>query len=314
MLTDAETIESNAARNGLAFSLVCCVFIFLQQAHGASGIVVMQSDFGLKDQAVAAMRGVARQVDRTLVLENLTHEIPAFDVWQAAYRLDAVIDYWPAGTVFVSVVDPGVGTDRRSVVMRTGSGHLVVTPDNGTLTLVADRLGVSELREIDESVNRLPGSKSSHTFHGRDVYAFTGARLASGQIALDEVGPKLAPVVVKISYQPPILDGATLEGTIDVLDPQYGNVWTNIPRALAERWGLRRGDHVQVTIRRGNDRVVALELPFVATFGDVPVGQPLLYFNSIDRLAIALNQGDFATRHGVGSGAQWRINLIRLRE
>ncbi|MEE8042433.1 MAG: S-adenosyl-l-methionine hydroxide adenosyltransferase family protein [Pseudomonadales bacterium] len=310
MVTDAKSGTSSWARACLALTLVFA----MHPAHAAGTIVVFQSDFGLKDHAVAAMRGVARQVDPTLVLENLTHEIPAFDVWQAAYRLDAVLDYWPKGTVFVSVVDPGVGTQRRSVVMRTGSGHLIVTPDNGTLTLVAERLGVSELREIDESINRLPGSKSSHTFHGRDVYAFTGARLASGQIAFNEVGPRLAASVVKIPYRHAALVDATVEGTIPVLDPQYGNVWTNIGRGLVETWGLRVGDHVQLTILRGDEGVVTLELPYVQTFGDVPMGEPLLYFNSLERLAIALNQGDFAARHGVGSGSQWRVTLTRLRE
>lgn len=323
MLTD---VKSTASRpRGLARVVSCLVAAALSAAavaaessapaaHPTAGIVVFQSDFGLKDQAVAAMRGVARTVDPHLVLENLTHEIPPFNVWEAAYRLDAVVDYWPRGTVFVSVVDPGVGTARRSVVMRSDNGLYFVTPDNGTLTLVADRLGVSALREIDESVNALPGVQSSHTFHGRDVYAYTGARLASGQITFEQVGPKLAPAVVRLSYHVAKLDGDTLEGTIPVLDPEYGNVWTNIPPALAEKLGLELGERATLGIFEGPRPVVELELPYVRTFGDVPKDAPLLYVNSVGRLAIALNQGDFAARYGIHAGPDWRVAITRQRD
>src|SRR6185436_15362639 len=110
-------------------------------------IVVFQSDFGLKDGAVSAMKGVAIGVSPDLKLFDLTHEIPAYNIWEAAYRLEQTVPYWPTGTVFVSVVDPGVGTSRKSVVLKTKSGHFIVTPDNGTLTLIAESLGVDTLRE-----------------------------------------------------------------------------------------------------------------------------------------------------------------------
>src|ERR1700709_301258 len=159
-------------------------------------IVVFQSDFGLKDGAVSAMKGVANGVSTDLKLYDLTHEIPAYNVWEAAYRLEQTVRYWPAGTVFVSVVDPGVGTQRRSVVLKTKSGHFIVTPDNGTLTLVSQSLGIDSLREIDESINRRKGSEKSYTFHGRDVYAYNAARLASGTITFEQVGKILPDSVV----------------------------------------------------------------------------------------------------------------------
>src|ERR1700759_2168594 len=117
-------------------------------------IVVYQSDFGLKDGAVSEMKGVAMGVSPDLTLFDLTHEIPAYNIWEAAYRLQQTVPYWPAGTVFVSVVDPGVGTTRKSVVLKTKSGHYIVTPDNGTLTLVAESLGIESVRQIDEALNR----------------------------------------------------------------------------------------------------------------------------------------------------------------
>jgi len=103
-------------------------------AIAQNGIVVFQTDFGTKDGAVSAMKGVASNVDASLKLYDLTHDIPAYNIWEAAYRLDQTVIYWPVGTVFVSVVDPGVGTTRKSVVVKTKSGHYIVTPDNGTLT------------------------------------------------------------------------------------------------------------------------------------------------------------------------------------
>ena len=153
--------------------------------------LVYQTDFGLGDGAVSAMYGVAYCVAPGLKIHDLTHDITPYCIWEASYRLIQTINYWPEGTVFVSVVDPGVGSDRKSVVVKTVSGRYIVTPDNGTLTHVLRLEGVAEAREIDESVNRLPCSGESYTFHGRDVYAFTGARLAAGIIDFEGVGPEI---------------------------------------------------------------------------------------------------------------------------
>ena len=142
----------------------CCSFVFAFLfvaitlfSFAQNKIVVFQTDYGLKDGAVAAMKGVAMGVSPDLKLFDLTHEIPAYNIWEAAYRLQQTVEYWPTGTVFVSVVDPGVGTNRKSVVLKTRSGHFIITPDNGTLTLVAQSLGIAELREIDETINRRKG-------------------------------------------------------------------------------------------------------------------------------------------------------------
>ncbi len=140
----------------------------------ASNALILQTDFSLKDGAVSAMKGVAFSVDSNLKIFDLTHEIPPYNIWEGAYRLYQTANYWPQGSVFVSVVDPGVGTKRKSVVLKTKNGQYFVSPDNGTLTLVAQTLGIDSVREIDEKANRLKGSEKSYTFHGRDVYAYTG--------------------------------------------------------------------------------------------------------------------------------------------
>ncbi|GAA9319236.1 hypothetical protein BTM396_08420 [Helicobacter pylori] len=138
----------------------------------ASNALILQTDFSLKDGAVSAMKGVAFSVDSNLKIFDLTHEIPPYNIWEGAYRLYQTASYWPKGSVFVSVVDPGVGTKRKSVVLKTKNGQYFVSPDNGTLTLVAQTLGIDSVREIDEKANRLKGSEKSYTFHGRDVYAY----------------------------------------------------------------------------------------------------------------------------------------------
>ncbi len=170
-------------------------------APGVKGVVVYQTDFGVKDGAVSEMKGVACGVDPNLKLYDLTHEIPAYNIWEASYRLWQTAPYWPAGTVFVSVVDPGVGTNRKSVVAHTKDGQYIVTPDNGTLTLIAEKVGIDAVREIDETKNRRAGSEASYTFHGRDVYCYTGARLAAGVIGYEGVGPEMDPAkIVTIAY------------------------------------------------------------------------------------------------------------------
>src|SRR5215471_18591518 len=121
---------------------ILMIIIVISACQHKRGVVVFQSDFGLKDGAVSAMKGVATEVDPELKLYDLTHDIPAYNVWEGAYRLQQAAPYWPKGTVFVSVVDPGVGTSRKSVVMRSKTGQYFVTPDNGTLTLVAEQLGI----------------------------------------------------------------------------------------------------------------------------------------------------------------------------
>jgi S-adenosylmethionine hydrolase len=296
-------------RFAAALGLVSLLWALPAAARDTNGIVVYQSDFGLKDGAVSAMRGVAVAVDPSLRLENLTHEIPPFDIWEGAYRLSTTAPYWPPGTVFVSVVDPGVGTGRKSVVLKTGSGHYFVSPDNGTLTLVAEDLGIAAVREIDESRYRLPGSEQSYTFHGRDVYSYAAAHLASGKTAFEDIGPELPPEVVRIAYQKPEFANGVVRGNIPILDVQFGNVWTNVDRGTFERLGLTKGETVAVRIFDEDTQVFEGPIPYVSTFGDVPEGETLLYLNSVDNVAFAINWGDFAATYGIASGPNWRVEL-----
>ena len=194
-----------------------------------ANFLVFQSDFGLVDGAVSAMKGVAYKVDPTLTIGDLTHDITPYNIFEASYRLFQTIEYWPEGTVFVSVVDPGVGSNRKSVVAKTSRGQYIVTPNNGTLTHIKRFVGIEELREIEEKTNRLANSELSYTFHGRDVYAYTGARLAAGVIDFAGVGPRLdvEETIMLDLYGSSYEDGA-VKGQIDILDVRFGSLWTSI--------------------------------------------------------------------------------------
>ncbi|GAB2869653.1 SAM-dependent chlorinase/fluorinase [Pseudoduganella ginsengisoli] len=283
------------------------------QALAADALVLM-TDFGTADGAVSAMRGVAFGVDPKLGVSDLTHQIPEYDIWLGAYRLYQTANYWPIGTVFVSVVDPGVGTTRKSVVLKTREGRYFVGPDNGLFTLIAERDGVAELREVDEKVNRLPGSAESYTFHGRDVYVYVGARLASGQITFEQVGPVLpADSVVKLPYKKAAREGNVVRGMIPVLDDKYGNVWTNIPKALFTELNIAPGDKVQVRILHNGKQAGSYVAPFHNTFGGVEVGKPLVYLNSLLDVAVAIRQGNFARQYKVSSGPGWEVEISKAK-
>lgn len=285
--------------------------ILLTGTSWSQSILVFQTDFGSKDAAVAAMKGVAVGVAPDLRIYDVTHEIPAFNVWEAALRLGQTAEYWPVGTVFVSVVDPGVGTDRKSVVLQTESGHYFVTPDNGTLTFVAEQLRIKAVREIDEAVNRRPNSDESHTFHGRDVYAYTGARLAAGVISFEEVGRQLAPEVISLPYQKARFADGSLHGNIPILDAQFGNIWTNIDREIFSRLDLNFGEIATVEIRHADELIQRMRILYVATFGDVDQGESLLYINSLNNASLAINQGSFAAKYGISAGHEWSIRISK---
>ncbi len=272
--------------------------------------LVYQTDFGLVDGAVSAMYGVAYCVNPELKIHDLTHDITPYNIWEASYRLIQTIRYWPEGTVFVSVVDPGVGSDRKSVVVKTKSGQYIVTPDNGTLTHVIRLEGVEAVREIDENRNRLPRSGESYTFYGRDVYAYTGARLASGIIDFEGVGPELdVKSLVSLPIVEPRMEGSAVCGTIDVLDGRFGSLWTNIPRPLFLQTGIQYGDRVSITIENDTRTVYRNIILFAKSFANVYVGEALTYVNSLDCVAVAINQGSFARAYNIGTGNSWRIRI-----
>ena len=214
--------------------------------------------------------------------------------------------------MFVSVVDPGVGSDRLSVVVKTTGGQYIVTPDNGTLTHVKKIVGIVEAREIDETINRLPNSGESYTFHGRDVYVYTAARLAAGIIDFEGVGPQIdVDKIVELKTIEPTKENGVVSGAIDVLDIRFGSLWTNIPRTLFKELHVEFGGRVEITIENDHRIVYKNIMTYAKSFADVSVGETLLYTNSLDHMAVAINQGSFAKAYNVGSGTAWKIAIRR---
>lgn len=275
-----------------------------------NGALIFQSDFGTADGAVSAMYGVAYSVSKDISLFNLTHDIPQYNIWEASYRLIQTVSYWPQGSVFVSVVDPGVGSNRKSIAVKTKSGQYIITPDNGTLTHIKRVLGIVEAREIDEKVNRLPNSGASYTFHGRDIYAYTGARLAAGIIDFEGVGPEIK---VEDVVELPVIESTktkdVVTGTIDVLDVRFGSLWTNISRELFASIGIKYGDRVEVSIKNDTREVYRNIMTYATSFAEVNVGETLVYVNSLDNLAVAINQGSFSKAYNIQTGTNWIISI-----
>ena len=173
-------------------------------------------------------------------------------------------------------------------------------------------IGIAESRVIDERVNRLTGSEESYTFHGRDVYAFTGARLASGVISFGEVGPEV-PVdsIVELPTVPPTEGEGFVSGTIDVLDIRFGSLWTNIPREMFKKLGIPAGGRAEITIQNDTRTLYRNILTYAHSFAEVYVGEPLIYVNSLDCMAVAINQGSFAKAYNIGTGNSWKITIRR---
>jgi S-adenosylmethionine hydrolase len=275
-------------------------------------ILVFQTDFTYKESAVSAMYGVVKSVDRELEIIDATHEIPQYDIWSASYRLYQPIRFWPEGTIFVSVVDPGVGTPRRGCVARAANGCYVVTPDNGTLTHIKTWVGITAVREIDQGVNRLRGKNTEGTsvFHGRDVFSYCAARLASGIISYEEVGPPYPlEEIVTLPIMEPVLESGRVRGIFEIGDPNFGNLWTNIPLSLFTEAGFAYGDHLTLTIRHGGEVVFKERVLFQMSFGFASKGDVIIYNNELMRIAVAVNQGSFSKRYNLGYGPEWEVEF-----
>ena len=275
--------------------------------------IVFQSDFGLVDGAVSAMEGVSLQVDESIKIHHLTHDITPYNIFEASYRLFQTVEYWPSGTVFVSVVDPGVGSKRKSVVALTKDNHYIVIPDNGTLTHLSKYVGITAIREISETTNRRKNTEASYTFHGRDVYAYTGARLASGKITFEEVGPELSvDHIIELPTFNTIITDDSLTGAIDILDVRFGSLWTSITREEFLKLNIDYGQRLEVTIYNNDNLVYQNTVIYGKSFADVRIGAPIVYVNSVYRMGVAINQGSFAKAYNIGVGAHWTIELKKI--
>ena len=255
--------------------------------------IVFMTDFGVLDDSVAICRGVMYGVMPTVRIVDLTHQVTAFSIFDGARYLFGATPYFPAGTVFVVVVDPGVGSTRKAIVAHTKRGQYFVLPDNGVITLVDQRDGVDAVREIINP-ELMIGSKLSSTFHGRDIFSPVGAHLARGD-DWTKVGPEIAVKdLVRLDVKVAKMDEHGLNAEVIATDGPFGNLVTNVDGEDFLKLGYQRGQEVAVKV---GDK--ELKMKFVKTFSDVPLNQPLLYIDSRGRLGLAVNQNSFAATYGV---------------
>lgn len=274
--------------------------------------IVLSTDFGLKDGAVCSVQGVIKSVDPELEIFNLTHEVTKFCTWTASYRLYQSMPFWPKGTVFVSVVDPGVGTPRKACVAKTSNGYYVVTPDNGSLTLVKKKFGIEEVREIDETTNRLHGAGTDDVsiFHGRDLFGYCGAKLAAGLIDFEGVGPAY-PVddIVMIPFPDAEFKPNCVEGNVAMVCPNFGCVGTNINYQEFLKAGFNIGDTVNVLIKHKDEVKFESPVLFHRSFGYVGKGEPIVYNNELNLVDISLNELNMGETYGITYGADWTVRI-----
>ncbi len=263
-------------------------------------IVALLTDFGNRDHYVGAMKGAILSVCPQAVLVDIAHELPPHDVLAGAFALAAAHATFPAGTVFLAVVDPGVGSERRGLALEAG-GYRFVAPDNGLLGLVLARYPDHGLHALANA--RLFRARVSATFHARDVFGPVAAHLALG-MPLEDVGP---PVVdpVPLPLAPVARVGAhEWEASVIHVD-RFGNLTTNMAEAELDSIAQSTGADGQVMVK-----IEGAVLPLAHTYSDVPPGEACALVGSSGLLEVAVNQGDASRLLGAGRGAPVRVRAV----
>jgi S-adenosylmethionine hydrolase len=258
---------------------------------GAHATIVFMTDFGTANDAVAICKAVMLSIAPDARIMDITHQVTPFQIEEGARFLEAVSPYYPAGTVFVTVVDPGVGTSRKAVIVKTKKSQYFVLPDNGLITPVIDRDGLDSAREITNQSWMIQAAISS-TFHGRDIFSPAGAHLAAGW-DFHLVGPEV-PQLVRLTPKTSTTTDKGVAGDIIGLDDPFGSLVTDIPGDEFKKLGYSLGDKFRIEINKKS-----VTLPYVKTFMNVPVGDVLLFIDSRDRVSIAINQGNYSKKFAV---------------
>jgi S-adenosylmethionine hydrolase len=267
--------------------------VFPQTAQNYPPTIVFMTDFGTVDDSVPICKGVMYSIMPTVRIVDLSHQVTPFAILDGARFLEGATPYYPAGAVFVVVIDPGVGSNRRAVIIESKRGQYFVLPDNGLITLVADRDGLESAHEITNP-DWMIGKALSSTFHGRDIFSPAAAHIARGD-GWTQAGPALQlKSLVRLDIQAAKVDENGLHGEVIATDGPFGNLVTNVNAEDFLKLGYQRGQTVPLTIDGRK-----IDLPFVKTFSDVPLKKPLIYIDSRGHFALAVNQGSFADVYDV---------------
>jgi S-adenosylmethionine hydrolase len=278
----------------LAFALlILATSILRAQTAAPPRVIGFMTDFDVKDDAVGICKAVMLGIAPHATIVDITHQVTPFDIAEAGRFLAGSAPYFPRDAVFVAVIDPGVGSARKAIIVKSKVGQYFVLPDNGMIAQLADRDGLAGAREITNPAWMI-GAKLSSTFHGRDIFSPAGAHLARGD-NWTEAGPALdLTKLVRLKNMSATVDVSGLHGQVIGTDGPFGNLVLNVPAETFAKLGYKVGDRVALTIAGE-----AYTLPFVKTFSDVPVGDGLLYIDSRGRLSVGIDQGNFAEVHRV---------------
>ncbi len=252
-------------------------------------MITLTTDYGISDGNVAALKGVIYSIDPRAQVADMVHDVPPFDIVHGAFVIGTSYMFFPKGTIHVGVVDPGVGTRRRPVLIQTVSGHIFIGPDNGLFSLVLEREKIRSIHELVNPKYFLP--EVSRTFHGRDIFAPVAAHLARG-VAAAKFGRRLQ-AVQRLDMFSVQVNKNSVSGQVIHLD-HFGNVVTSIPSKL-----LKENDRSIVVQVKGHS-IRGLS----GTFGEVSKGAPLAYAGSSGYLELALCEGSLATRWDIQRGAK----------
>jgi S-adenosylmethionine hydrolase len=256
------------------------------QRTGTRPVLVFMTDFGTANDAVAICKAVMLEIAPDARIMDISHQVTPFSIEEGARFLAGVTPYYPAGTVFVGVIDPGVGTNRKAVVVKSKKGQYFVVPDNGLVSPVIDRDGLDSAREITNT-SWMIGDAISSTFHGRDIFSPVGAHLAAGW-DYTLVGP-VVQEVVRLTPKTAIVTDKGIDGEVIALDDPFGSLITDIPGDEFKNLGYKVGERVTIQLNKK-----AFTAPFTKTFMDVAVGEPLIYIDSRGRVGLALNERNFS--------------------
>lgn len=259
-----------------------------------SATITLTTDFGTADGYIGAMKGVIASIDPSIRIHDLTHEIRPQKVHEAAFALYRAVPFWPGGTVHCVVVDPGVGTERRPIALRTPDGQVLVGPDSGLFTLFCPPFVSAEPDAVELAERRWwRVEEPSATFHGRDVFAPVAAHLAracaAGEVDLAEFGPRVEDVH-RFDMPTPVETPDAFRGEVIHVD-HFGNVVTNLP----ERWVRRAGADARV-------ETGGKTIPVVRTYGDVETGHLCALVGSSGWLEVSERDGSAAERLGLATG------------
>ncbi|MCR5523806.1 MAG: SAM-dependent chlorinase/fluorinase [Clostridia bacterium] len=270
--------------------------------------ILLQTDFSLAWGAVSSMKGVIKRTAPDVSVEDICHDIKSFDPFEASLSLKAVLPFWPDDTITVSVVDPGVGTERKASAALLANGKIVITPDNGTLTHLKHDPGIACVRTIDEKY-RYPSPEKVSVFHGRDIFAYAAALIASGKIDFHDIGDEY-PVSEIIEcpeyHEKPSIGKDSISCFIMTGNRHFGGIEFSVTNEQWDGFAGDTGSLYDIRITCGDNEISFNAVPYEESFGHVEKGHPLIYRGSSGYLSMDLNQDHLINRYSLGTGIEWK--------